>query len=222
MQLLRFLRRTPCAVLLIAQLLGVLLYPFMEGSSTGRATFSVFGIVVLGLAVVAVRQTPFLNWVATLLAGPSVVLLAIQAVTDSDALLPWSSATEALLYFYTAGAMIAYMLEDHVVTTDELFAIGAVFTLMAWAFAYVYVVIQALEPGSFIAAINTEQDRTWMELLFLSFTTLSSTGLSDVVPVRPHARSISMVEQVTGLLYVAMIVSRLVGLKILRQQRRAP
>ena len=81
------------------------------------------------------------------------------------------------------------MLADHEITRDELFAVGATFTLVAWGFAYVYVVCQAIEPGSFIAAIEPEADRTWMELLFLSFTTLSSTGLSDVVPVQPFARS---------------------------------
>ena len=54
-----------------------------------------------------------------------------------------------------------------------------------------------------------------MELLFLSFTTLTSTGLSDVVPVKPFARSMVMIEQVAGLAYVAMVVSRLVGLLVL-------
>ena len=107
---------------------------------------------------------------------------------NSDALLPYSSALEAVLYFYAAGALIAYMLADHEITRDELFAVGATFTLVAWGFAYVYVVCQAIEPGSFIAAIEPEADRTWMELLFLSFTTLSSTGLSDVVPVQAFAR----------------------------------
>ena len=107
------------------------------------------------------------------------------------------------------------MLADHEITRDELFAVGATFTLVAWAFAYAYTVCQAIEPGSFIAAIDPEQQRTWMELLFLSFTTLSSTGLSDVVPVKPFARSLVMIEQLAGLAYVAMVVSRLVGLMVL-------
>jgi hypothetical protein len=55
-----------------------------------------------------------------------------------------------------------------------------------------------------------------MELLFLSFTTLSSTGLSDVVPVLPHARSIVMLEQLAGLAYLAVVVSRLVALTVHR------
>jgi len=211
-----FARREPSAVLLAAQLAGVLVYPAMEGNDVGRSLFSVFGIAILGLVVMAVRSSPGLTWVGVLLGIPATVLLLIQAVTRDDALLPYSSAFEAVLYFYAAGALIAYMLADHVITRDELFAVGATFTLVAWAFAYSYTVCQAIEPGSFTAAVNPEGQRTWMELLFLSFTTLSSTGLSDVIPIDPFARSIVMIEQLVGVAYIAVVVSRLVALTIPR------
>ena len=213
--MLSFGRRQPSAVLLAAQLLGVLVYPAMEGSDVGRALFSVFGIAILGLVVLAVRSSPAHTWVAILLGAPATILLLIQAVTQDDALLPYSSAIEAVLYFYAAGALIVYMLEDHVITRDELFAVGATFTLVAWAFAYVFTVYQAIEPESFTAAVEPNAARTWMELLFLSFTTLSSTGLGDVVPIKPFARSLVMIEQLAGVAYIAMVVSRLVGLTVM-------
>ena len=198
----------------------MLLYPFMEDSDAGRAVFSLLGIAVLGLVLLAVRSTPARTGSGCCSAVPATVLLLIQAVTGDDALLPYSSALEAVLYFYAAAALIAYMLEDHEITRDELFAVGATFTLAAWAFAYLFTVIQAIEPGSFTAAIDPTGERSWMELLFLSFTTLTSTGLSDVVPVKASARSFVMVEQVAGLAYVAMVVSRLVALTVLHPSRR--
>ena len=211
-------RREPSALLLAGQLLGVLLYPFMEGSDVGRALFSVFGIAILGLVVLAVRSTPGLNWVAIVLGIPATVLLLVQAITVSDDLLAYSSAFESALYFYAAGAMVAYMLADRVITRDELYAVGATFTLVAWAFAYLFVVCQAIYPDSFTAAVDAGADRTWMELLFLSFTTLSSTGLSDVVPVDASARSLVMIEQLAGLAYLAIVVSRLVALTVHRPE----
>ena len=54
-----------------------------------------------------------------------------------------------------------------------------------------------------------------MELLYLSFSTLTSVGLSDVVPVKAFARGVVMIEQVAGLAYIAMLVSRVVGLTVL-------
>ena len=206
-------------MLFAAQLFGVLVYPAMEGNDVGRSLFSVFGIAILGLVVMAVRSLPGFTWVALALGAPATVLLLIQAVTRDDALLPYSSAIEAVLYFYAAYALIRYLLADHEITRDEVWAVGAAFTLVAWAFAYIFVVWQAIEPGSFTAAVDPTGDRSWMELLFMSFSTLSSTGLGDVVPITPFARSLVMLEQLAGLGYIAMLVSRIVGLLVLS---RAP
>jgi hypothetical protein len=207
-------RRDPSAILLLTQLAGLLLYPFMEGNDVGRALFSLFGIAILGLVLLAVRRTPALTWIAVTIGIPTTLLLLIQAMTQDDALTPYSSALEAVLYLYAAGALIVYMLADHEITRDELFAVGATFTLVAWAFAHLYTVNQAIEPHSFTAAIDPAGDRSWVELLFLSFTTLTSTGLSDVIPVKPFARGLVMVEQLAGLAYVAVLVSRLVALTV--------
>lgn len=209
--------REPSAWLLGAQLAGVLLYPFMEGREAGRALVSLFGIVLLVLVLLLVRASPGLTWIGLVFGLPATVLLLIQAVTRSAYLLPYSAAFEAVLYFYAATTLILYILRGQQVTRDELFAVGATFTLVAWAFAYAYVVCQAIWPDSFTAAVNPQDPRTWMELLFLSFTTLTSTGLGDVNPIRPFARALVMIEQLAGLAYVAMLVSRVVALTVLRR-----
>ncbi len=205
----RFLRTTPCLVLLLVQLGGVVLYPFMADSFAGRAAFSVFGIIVLMLTIVALRATPFFSWVSGLVFVPAAALLLYGAFTGNEKLFPWSAGFELLLYFYAGISMLAYMLKDEDVSVDEMWAIPAVFTLFAWAFTYLFVVVQALDPGAF----GGGQERGWMDLLFLSFTTLSSTGLSDIVPVTGHARSVVMLEQVAGIFYIAMVVTRLVSLR---------
>ena len=203
--MLRVARREPSAILLAVQLAGVLVYPFAEDNHAGRALISLLGVVILALVVVTVRRSPALTWVSVLFGIPASILLLVQAISGSDDLLPYSSALEAVLYFYAAGAMIAYMLGDHEITRDELFAVGATFTLLAWAFA-------AGDPAA---------NRTWMELLFLSFTNLTATGLSDVTAAKPFARALVMLEMVVGLAYVAMLVSRLVGLTVFGRQSGA-
>ena len=211
--------RHPSAVLLVVQLVGVLLYPFMDTSPVGRAALSLFSLVVLVLAVRAVRATPALLWVSVLLGGPVVVLTILEAIAPSNGTVVfWSSALHAAFYAYTSFALIRYMFLDRVITVDELWATGATFTVVAWAFAYAFMAVQAVWPGSFIAAVDPDAPRTWFELLFLSFTNLTSVGLSDITPIQPQARAILMVEQVAGLLYVALVISRIVGLTIARQR----
>src|SRR4051794_18770804 len=159
--MLRAARREPSALLLATQDAGLLLYPFMEGSFAGRALLNLFGIVVLWLVVATVNHSRAITRVGWMLGAPATVLLVIQAATDSDALIPYSSAIEAALYFYAAASLIGYVMRDHNVTRDELFAVGATFTLVAWAFADVYVVCQAIYPASFTAAANAEAPRRW-------------------------------------------------------------
>ena len=211
--------RHPSAVLLAVQLIGVLLFPFMEVTPIGQAALSTFALIVLFLAVRAVQATPALGWIAVLLGLPIVVLTILEVVDPTNApVVLASSVLHAVFYFYTSIALLRYMFGDRFVTADELWATGATFTVVAWAFAYTFMAVQVIWPGSFIAAVGAENPRTWFELLFLSFTNLTSVGLSDIVPVLPQARSWVMIEQVAGLLYVALVISRIVGLTIARQR----
>ena len=215
-----FLRRTPSAGLLIVQLGGVLLYPWMETSPRGHAIFTAFGVLVLGVALRVVRRSPWLTWLALVLALLVVLLSVISAFAPHPGLTIATAALEAAFYFYATGSLIAYMLQDWVATTDELFAAGATFTLLAWAFAYLYVLCQAILPGSFSVAGDAVGTRTWMELLFLSVALLSSVGLSDVLPATPMARALVMLESFAGVMYIALVVSRLISLAATTRKER--
>ena len=219
MPLLPHLRRNPSAVLLFVQLAGLLLYPWMETSARGNALFGAFSMLVLGLALWVVRRSPWLTWVGGLLALPVVVLSIVSAIAPQPAFPLAMAVLEAAFYFYATGSLIAYMVQDWVATTDELFAAGATFTLLAWAFAFTYVVCQTVQPGSFSGPLNPDQPRTWVELLYLSVAVLSSVGLSDIMPAAPMARGLVMVESVAGVMYMALVVSRLISLSVAERGR---
>ena len=211
---LRRLRQNPSAVLLAAQLLSILAYPFLADSTAGRVVIGVVGVVIVLAALWAVRSTPALTWVALLLGLPATVLAVLEAVDpSSDPVVLVSALFHAPFYFYISYAMVRYVFADDRVSSDEIFATAAAFTVVAWGFAYVYAGAQVIWPGSF-TGVGGVGEPAWFELLFLSFTTLTSTGLSDVTPVLQHARSLSMVEQVTGVFYIAFVVARMVGLTV--------
>jgi hypothetical protein len=198
-------------------LLGILLYPWMETSPRGRAVFGAFGLLILGGALRVVRRSPWLTWLAVVLAAAVLALSVVNALAPQPALLVAIAVVQSVFYFYATGSLIAYMMQDWVATTDELFAAGATFTLLAWAFAHAYSACDASLPGSFSAPINPEAPRSWMELLFLSVSVLSSVGLSDILPVTGMARALVMLESFAGVMYMALVVSRLIGLTMLRR-----
>jgi len=136
---------------------------------------------------------------------------------DEDAVVLLSGLLHAPFYFYVSYAMLRYLLHDDKVTTDEYFATGAAFTVVAWGFAYVFSIVQVIWTGSFSSGEGAV-DQTWFELLYLSFSILTSVGLSDIVAVEAQARSVVMVEMMTGVFYIAMVVARMVGLTILRRR----
>lgn len=216
---LRLLRRHPSAFLMTAQLLSLLVYAALGDTRSGRWLFGAMAAVVVPLTVWVVNRTPAVTLFAWLLAIPAMTLTATGLSTGQEHWLVLAALLEALLYFYAAVSLTVYMLRDHHVTRDELFAAGATFTLLAWGFAYAYFVCQAWYPGSF-TGFDPGRPRTWLELLFLSFTNLSATGLGDVLPVTPQARILVMLQQFTGVGYLAMVVSRLIGLTMLRYNRK--
>jgi hypothetical protein len=221
-RLLHHTRRHPSAILLLVQLSGMLLYPFIESTRAGLVVFNLFGVVVLGFAIRMVRTTPRPAWISASLAVLIIGGQLMHWLLGMSWVLPWVSGLEALFYFYAAFSLIAYMMEDYKATTDELFAAGATFTLLAWGFTHVFILIQALHPGTFAAAVNPGDPRTWTELNYLSFALLSSTGIGDVIPLTPQARAVASVEMFCGLIYLAGVVARLIALTMQRDSDGAP
>lgn len=216
----RTLRRHPAGILLAVQLLGLLLYPLMENTALGRSVFGAFGILVLALVIWVVNRGSAADWIAWALALPSVALSLLANYLHLWPLLAFAQVLESLLYFYAAAGLMFYMLDDHVVTMDELLAAGATFTLLAWGFAFAFSACQAMQPGSFAGVADAAQARSWLELLFLSFSLMSGAGLSDIVPVRPAARALTMLAMFAGVMYIAVVVSRLIALTATRHRER--
>ena len=213
------LRKQPSAFLLAVQILVILLLPALESSDWGRAVISLLSLSALVTAVFTVRSTPALTWLSITLALPAAVFEVWSLFNTSTTVVALAHTALAVFYFYTAYALIAYMFEDSWVTKDELFAVGACFTVLVFAFAYVFLAIQEIYPGSFTSFAGPGE-RSLLELIYLSAAQLTSVGLSDVGPILPQARAVCTIEQLAGVMYVAMVISRLVALTVMRARQQ--
>lgn len=212
------LRKQPSAFLLAVQLLVIVLLPWLQDLEYGRVALTVLSLSALTVAVFTVRSTPALTWLSVLIGLPAGILEIWSAISpDNTMIVALAHTALSLFYFYTAYGLVSYMFEDAWVTKDEMFAVGAAFTVLLFAFAYLFLAIQELWPGSFIGHDATVQ-RSFLELLYLSAANLTSVGLSDIVPVGPQARAFAILEQLAGVMYIAMVISRLVALTVLRSR----
>jgi Ion channel len=208
-----FLKRYPFAMLLAVQLLSVLFYGFMTDSKTSHLIFICLGLTVPILAVWVVFRSPAANWIGFVLVAASLGSSLLVILGGQSQLLVWAHAFESLLYFYAATSLVMYMFKDDIVTLDELYAAAATFTLLVWGFALVYSVCQQIYPNSIvISGAPTTQLCSWIELLYFSFSVQSGTGLSDLLPVSPQSRAIASLQMFSGVMYITIVVSHLVGL----------
>ena len=204
-------------MLLGAQLLQVLAWPFLEGSVVGRAFLGVIGMLAVGSAVLAVRRTPLVSRVVLWLGAPAMVLTLLEAVfPDSDTIVLASGLLHAPFYFYVSYAMLRYLFHDDEVTTDEYFATGAAFTVVAWGFAYAYAAVQVVWPESFSSPAGSRPGVVRAALPVVLHPhqrrALRHRGGGS------HARSIVMLEMMVGVFYIAMVVARMVGLTMMRRR----
>ena len=211
----------PSAILLFCQLGAVVLYPFLNDAPIGRTVLGVTSMLVVGIALWAVRRTPALNVVAFSLGLPALVLTVLETVTSrDDTVVLISSLLHAPFYFYVAWGLIRYLFHDRHISADEFYAVGAAFTVIAWGYCYVFQAVEVAWPDSFAGLGASADPQTWFNLLFLSFTTLTNTGLSDIVPSLGHARSVVMLEQFTGVMYLGLLLARIIAMAGERRSRR--
>ena len=86
-----------------------------------------------------------------------------------------------------------------------------------WAF--VYSVLESIQPGSF--TIGEGQIDVGRRLyIYYSFVTITTLGYGDITPTTDLANSFSFLEAVTGQLYLAILIARLVGIQIAQSMNR--
>ena len=209
----------PNAWLLLALVLQVLTYPFLDDHRGGRAANAMFDLVILALALRASRAGGHETWLGYVLVVPAMVLHAAAALGEGGTVYSASLVAQALFHAFVVVCLLRYMLRDEIMTRDEVFAAAGLYVLMAFVFAYLYALIEHWQPGAFVinTANNPDGVTRWWDLLYFSFTCLTSVGFGEITPANDHARSLVMMQQMAGVLYFALVISRLVTL----QARRA-
>lgn len=208
------LLRMPCVQLLLSQLVLILAFPWLEKTVAGTLTLQVLHLAVIVMVVRTVAHTPGRQAVALTLAIAVVVIEVVYFFSGLADFGAWGLVALGIFQAYAAWCLLQYVMIDDVATTDELFAAASIYVLLAMAFACVFSVLEHFAPGSFFInpANNADGVVNWWDLVYFSFTTLTSVGFGEITPVTSHARSLVMVEQVVGVLFVALLIARLTGI----------
>jgi len=203
----------PNLFLLIALVVQVILYPGLQHLAHGKAALAMIDWVILVLALRAARATGVESRIGYFLLVPAIGSNALAAFSPSPVMTLTSFVAQCAFHVFVIVCLLRYMLRDDVLTEDELYAAASLYVLLAFAFSFVYAAIEQLVPGAFFINRTNNPDGVtgWWELVYFSFTCLTSVGFGEITPVSDYARSVVMIEQMTGVLFLAIVISRLIS-----------
>lgn len=199
-----------CFYLFAVLLAMIAIVPFVPATDHGRIVFNLVNLFLLVATVAAVGRSMLSFVIVVLLAVPVAWYQYQGLVLDDEAQLARSWMFGGALYAIATGYLLRYVFQPRVMTQDKLFGAAAAYLMIGVVWAYAYVVVGFIYPDSFMVA-GTPGRLDFSEALYLSITVLTSTGFGDITPLTRPARGVCMVEQITGALFVAILIARLAG-----------
>lgn len=203
----------PCTYLLLLLLSLVLLFPYLEEGIFARTLLGILFSIVLLVGAFANRQTRrgFILKLGLALLGVGLQWAALW--TESIAILDFAGISYVASLAIAISGVLRYILKRGPITADKLHGALAGYIMLAFVWAFIYALIERSSAGSFgPGRLDFTQPGTFFKLLFFSFTTLTTTGYGDVIPLTDQARSIVIVEEFAGVFYVGVLIARLAGL----------
>lgn len=198
--------------LFISLIVFISMVQFVDASAVNeRLVANLLNVFVLVAAVAAVGRTRFSFALALLLALPVLGFQWLGLSQAEPAYMLWSWSLGALFYFVTLIYLLRYVFSSEVMTADKLFGAAAAYMLLGLLWSYLYVISQYHDHKAFrIYGVVTELPIK--DVIYFSFTTLTSTGYGDITPVSNFAKALATIEQIFGTLFAAILIARLAGI----------
>jgi Ion channel len=199
-----------CFLLFLALLALLVAVPFLSEIPYGRIILAIVNVIVLLTAVAAVGRSWLSFVIAVILVLPALVFrfLALESSLPGYLALSWGFA--AIFYLFILADLLHYVLRRDFMTPDKLYGAVAAYLLVAMLWANLHGVTQYFYPGAY-AFGGTPKALDMPDLIFFSFTALTTAGFGDITPALIQSRFLTILEMVTGVMYVAILIARLTG-----------
>ena len=210
------LRQLSGAELLIALIVLFVSFPFVETLRAGGMIKSILLTLVLVSALLAIAGHGRILTIAAIMAAPALAARWINQYRP-DLMPPEVFLIFAIVFVaFVIGNLLRFVLQARSISTEVLCAGISTYMLLGLLWTFAYWLVAELSPGAFSFNVASEADPSMKGFngLYFSLITLNTVGYGDISPVSRLARMLAAMEAMTGLLYVAVLIARLVGLHI--------
>ncbi len=184
---------------------------FLEEVSHGMLISLIFLSVTAGLCMYVLSEQRKIFWTMMI---ASVVIIGFDYVTLIFVSQPMQAAqylSLTLLFITYAILLFIIIINKKNISISDISNAISVYLLIGIAFGFLYSFIEIIHPGA-ITYNKPESADISGDMIYFSFVTLTTVGFGDILPVYKIAKVIVMIESVLGVLYIAIMIGRLVGI----------
>ncbi len=198
-----------CFFLFVVLLVLIGASPFMEGTR-GTYLLAGFNAFVVLAAAAALGRTALSFLLVFCLIGGAVGLRFASLEDGRAALFNWALLLHALVYVCVIVLLLRYVFGPEVMDGDRLWGAAAAYLMIGILWCFLYALVELERTQTFLVR-GDPANLQLTELLYFSFSTLTTIGFGDIVPLSPGAQVAAIFEGIVGTLFLAILIAKLVG-----------
>jgi len=200
-------------LLFLFLLATLIVYPYAETSRFGYYAFRIFGSAAILISVYAANVRRGLMIIAIALAVPAILQRFILPKIHVGS---WSIVNSILSFIFDILIVVVifrHVFARHQANSETIFGALCIYLLVGFSFASVYGLVATFEPTAFYLDphLNPHTVPNRFDFIYYSFGTITSLGAAGITPVTAQARSVTILEAILGVLYLAVLIARLMS-----------
>jgi Ion channel len=203
--------RFSMAQFLIALILLVVAYPFIAEMENGDSIENLLMTILLGSAALAIGDRS--RVLTVILVIPALAAPWIDQLRHGLIPLWLITGTHSAFVGFVVIQLVRFIWRATEVNSEVMCAGIAGYLMLGLLWTPTFLMVSQLNPASFSGVhLAAGEALGRFDALFLSFVSLTCLGCNDITPLSKVARMLLMIESLTGVLYLAVLIARLVAL----------
>ena len=199
-----------CFYLFTTLLAMIMLAPFIEGTHGGVLTRNVINVFVVLSAVAAVGRSLVSFLTVLTLALPALVLRWLSVSANNTYFVDLALGFDVAVYATAIALLLRYVFDREVMTSDRLWGAASAYLMIGLLWSFLFAIVDRIHPGSF-SVRGAISPLALHDLIYFSFSSLTTTGFGDIVPVGRIAKTVATLQVIVGQLFIAILIAKLVG-----------
>jgi len=219
----RYTNKIRLPIFLLVLLLFLIAYPYLHHTYPKHIAIVelFFALIMISGVSLLTRHKKTLYFMVGL-AATILIGIFIMGTVQSRVLLFFVLLVELLFFLVILISLVTYIYKQKEVTLDKLYAAITSYLVLGIVFAVLYALVATVTPVAFQYTVSTDfaslslfpHPAFFSEALYFSFVTLATLGYGDWVALMGPLKMVASLEAISGQLFIAILIARLVGIQI--------